>query len=173
MSKVLSVFVAVLFVLPVLADDSPSQQYSEGKITSVSDNQVTLTDSSNKELTLRTSSKTQVVLNGKKSSISDLKEGQTISVSYSEKSAQTVSDSRSVMKCKLKGISEDRKTLQATNSDDKEMTFSISPTTRVIQNSKLYSGSEAKLENGQQCSIVFLRGDDRYTAVEIRQQNKD
>jgi len=172
--------VAALLVCCTLSfaqETQPSQQAS-GKIKSLAENQLTLTTTDGDQtfqLSNEKDSQTLIVLGGKKSAASSLKENQQITICYTKASgdkqqARIISDKASQVRGKIKSVSDDTKQVTVTDTDDKQHQFQVQqpPTMLVASNGK--QSQPTDLKANQQVMVIYMQSEGKNVALEIRQQ---
>jgi len=170
---------ALLLGLPaaVWADDQasgqakPGEVMAQGQVTKVQadQNQFVLKGKDGREMTFRVARDSQFFLNNKASKITDLKEGDEVTVQYrlhaQDVHAGTGAQATEAVRGQIKRVAADQNQLLLKDQNGKDMTFQLGQDARVRLNNK--DGKVTDLKEGDDVIIRYQRQGDNLAVREI------
>lgn len=167
--------VLVLVAVPLALGQEESTMATSGKIKSISDTKIILTDWNNKELTFQPATGVKVSLENnegrqQRANLGDFKAGDQVCIVYAKDGEKLVC--QEIISSRMtegKVTSTEGNKLSITDRDDKRHTFTI-PKNATFQIQER-QGRLTDLKEGNQVTVYYTRNGDTYTAWVVRFKN--
>jgi hypothetical protein len=168
---ILAVVLVLGFTLPVMAADTGKEDVARGKIKSImpDKHQFILTDKNGQDWTFRVSKDAKIRHNNKEGQLSDLKEGDEVTVSYgmmiNDVLAERTAQPTDITRGRVKNPTPDRNQFILTDVNGKDWTFELAKNAQILQ-----EGKERKLgdlKEGDAVAIAYTKEGERFMANEI------